>query len=106
MQLMIAYCTNENFDRRERAAIAADITGHSVAQIALKFIASQPFESFVLVGTTKAKNWRENAGGGAAPLLTAEERAWLETGAGECPFKAPDGPFSTFFNPKLLAVVT
>eukprot|EP00038_Savillea_parva_P007028 m.167395 g.167395 ORF g.167395 m.167395 type:complete len:386 (-) comp12820_c0_seq1:327-1484(-) len=96
LQLVIAYCTHENFDRRERAAIAAEFTGASVAQIALKYVASQPFESFVLVGTTKVKNWLENAGGGAAPLLSPTELAWLETGKGVCPFQQSAAePFSS-----------
>lgn len=89
LQLKIAYCTDDNFDRRERAIIAAEATGLSLARIALKYAASQPFESFVLVGTTKEENWLENAGGGTAPLLTPAELEWLESGKGKCPFRPP-----------------
>lgn len=80
LQLTTAYCIEDNFLRRERAQELAEKKGLSLAQIALKYVASQPFNGFVLVGTTSAKHFGENSIGGSTNKLTPQEVRWLETG--------------------------
>jgi len=79
-QLTTAYCTEDNFMRRDRAAALAVRKGLTLAQVALKYVASQRYNGFVLVGTTSAKHFAENAVGGATDKLTAAEVRWLECG--------------------------
>jgi len=50
--------------------------------VALKYVASQPFNAFVLVGTTSAKHFGENSVGGSKARLTAAEVRYLEFGDG------------------------
>jgi len=79
-QLTTAYCTDDNFARRERAAVLAAQKGLTTAQVALKYLASQPFNAFVQVGTTSSKHFGENSIGGSVHKLSADEVSWLETG--------------------------
>lgn len=81
-QLVVAYCCDENFDRRDRAEILAKKKNLSLAQIAVKYIISQPFSCFVLVGTRNPNHFGENARGGSPSKLTPAELKWLETGEG------------------------
>mmetsp|Transcript_29694 Transcript_29694/g.72275 ORF Transcript_29694/g.72275 Transcript_29694/m.72275 type:complete len:111 (+) Transcript_29694:996-1328(+) len=64
-QLTTAYCTEENFKRRERVAELAASKGLTMAQVALQYVASLPFNAFVQVGTTSAKHFGENSVGGS-----------------------------------------
>eukprot|EP00041_Stephanoeca_diplocostata_P007068 m.97566 g.97566 ORF g.97566 m.97566 type:complete len:344 (-) comp16710_c0_seq3:400-1431(-) len=86
LQLVTAYCTEENFERRDRLQIAAKAEGATMSQIALKYVASQPFESFVLVGTSKVAHFVENAGGGSN-MFSPEQVQWLESGIGTSPWE-------------------
>jgi len=80
-QLTTAYCTEENFKRRERVAELAASKGLTMAQVALQYVASLPFNAFVQVGTTSAKHFGENSVGGSIHKLSKEEVRWLETGS-------------------------
>lgn len=81
-RLIAAYCCDPNFDRRDRAELLATKKGLSMAQIALKYVVSQPFQCFVLVGTRNPDHFGENARGGSPNKLTPQELRWLETGEG------------------------
>lgn len=65
LQLTTAYCTEDNFVRRDRVSALAARKGLTMAQVALKYVASQPFNAFVQVGTTSAKHFGENVIGGS-----------------------------------------
>eukprot|EP00040_Diaphanoeca_grandis_P030650 m.181667 g.181667 ORF g.181667 m.181667 type:complete len:416 (-) comp32075_c3_seq1:238-1485(-) len=82
MKLVTAYCVEANFDRRDRADQMAKTKHMTMGQIAVQYIASQPFQSFVLVGTRNANHFADNARGGSSERLSADEIAWLENGDG------------------------
>lgn len=71
------YCTEENFQRLDRAEILAQEKGMSVAQIATAYVLSQPLNAFALVGCATPDEFRANHE--ASELkLTPQELAWLE----------------------------
>ena len=55
----------------------------------IKYVASQRYNSFVLVGTTNAHHFRENVAGIVGPRLTPAEMRYLETGEREAGERTP-----------------
>jgi len=90
-QLIGAYLTPENFDRRDRVQTKADELGVTPVQVSLAWVLSQPYQSFVLVGTTKEKNLLE-AVGSHRIQLSAQERDWLEGMPGSLQQEGNDAP--------------
>jgi 1-deoxyxylulose-5-phosphate synthase len=79
-----SYVTDDNQDRRRRAAELGARIGASAAQVALAWVLEQPFRPIALVGA------RDPAGVAAAwaaldVRLSAAERHWLLTGSGQVP---------------------
>lgn len=71
------YCSEENFQRLERAEQLAQQKGLTIPQIALAYVLSQPIEIFALVGCQTGDEFRANVQA-AEVRLTPEELAWLE----------------------------
>jgi len=80
LQLTTAFCSEGNFERRDRAEELARRRGLTLAQVALKYVASQRYNSFVLVGTTSAKHFIENVVAGSSDFLSFDEIEYLEHG--------------------------
>ena len=61
-QCVAAYCTSQNFERRERAReLSARQQNHlSAAQVALRFVVDQEFSVLCLIGTTSVTHLLEN----------------------------------------------
>lgn len=68
-----------NMERLQRAEQLAELKGCSVAQIALRYIFSNPMNVFALVSTNNPDRMRENIEAVQNPL-TGEEADWLENG--------------------------
>jgi len=79
-QLEEAYLTQENIERRDRVQELATKKGVEMSQIALAYVLAQQYNSFVLVGTTKASHFQSNAAS-TAIKLTADEVLYLRSGA-------------------------
>lgn len=79
-QLEKAYLTVENLQRRDRVANLAIQRGATMGQVALAYLLAQPYDVFVLVGTTKTENWVSNARS-TSLNLTKLEVEYLKTGA-------------------------
>jgi len=77
---LIAYAHEVNFAKLDRASELAEEKGVSVPQIALAYILNQPFNVFPIVGAASGKELGE-AVAAADIVLTAQELAWLDTGA-------------------------
>lgn len=75
--VVTSYCTEENFERLDRAEALARQRGMTLAQIALAYVMSQPLDIYALVGCRTVGEFRDNAA--ALTLkLTPEELAWLD----------------------------
>lgn len=59
-RLVVAYVTERNLARRERLESLAAVKKADVSSVALAFILHEPYESYVLVGTTKLENFVSN----------------------------------------------
>jgi 1-deoxyxylulose-5-phosphate synthase len=71
------YFSDDNFERRRRAAEVGTDKGVSGLQVALAFVLSQPYPLVALVGPSKVSNLRANLG--ALEIdLTSEEMAFLD----------------------------
>jgi aryl-alcohol dehydrogenase-like predicted oxidoreductase len=71
------YCTEENFQRLDRAQTLAAEKGLTVTQIAGAYVLNQPLNAFALVGCATPDEFRLNHE--ASELkLTPQEVAWLE----------------------------
>eukprot|EP00756_Hemistasia_phaeocysticola_P000881 Hpha_TRINITY_DN10639_c0_g1::TRINITY_DN10639_c0_g1_i1::g.156767::m.156767 len=90
-QLIGAYLTPENFDRRDRVQWKAEQLGATPVQVSLAWVLSQPYEAFVLIGTTKEKNLLE-AVGAHKVQLSPQERDWLEGIPGSLQQEGNDSP--------------
>ncbi len=75
-----SYCYEENFRRLEHTEELAREKGVSLPQLALAYVMSQPLDIYALVGCSSGAEFRANLDA-CALELTAEERAWLESGA-------------------------
>ena len=80
MQLIKAYATEQNFKRRKRAEHMAAELRMSLPQISIRFVCSQPYPCFALIGTTSLKHLKENVDGARPPQFCAAEVDWLKTG--------------------------
>lgn len=79
-QLVVeTYCSEENFDRFDRANALAKDKGVTVTQVALAYVLNLPLEVHALVGSRNAKEMRDNDEA-LALKLTPEELSWLEKG--------------------------
>ncbi len=83
--LVKAYCNERNFARRQRAEKISkekSVSGLgcvSANQVALAYLLHVPCNAFVLVGTTKIRNFESNLGMFTTGL-TMKEARWLATG--------------------------
>lgn len=75
-----AYCHEVNFARLDRCVELAAKKGLSVPQVATAWTLSQPLPVHALVGAATPAEL-ENTVAGAAVRLTADECAWLDSGA-------------------------
>jgi predicted dehydrogenase/aryl-alcohol dehydrogenase-like predicted oxidoreductase len=75
----IARCwdSEENRERRRRAAVLAEEKGVSSINIALAYVLSQPYQAFALFGPRTLTETRTSLPGANLPL-TPEELAWLD----------------------------
>ncbi len=74
-----AYLNKVNVERRDRAQSLAESKGVTMGQVAIGYVLAQEYNSFVLVGTTKIKNWMSNVQAAALDLSRAEVE-YLRTG--------------------------
>jgi aryl-alcohol dehydrogenase-like predicted oxidoreductase len=74
------YGDDANFARLERAQALGRQKGLTAAQIALAYALNQPLNLFALVGCQTPAEFAENAAA-VEVQLTADELAWLESGA-------------------------
>ena len=79
-----SYGYEENFQRLERTQQLAGHLGCSVAQVALSYVLSQPWDIYTLVGCANGQEFADNVAALAQPLSPALLH-WLEEG-GERPF--------------------
>lgn len=73
------YCSEENFQRLDRAQEMATQKGLTIPQIATAYVMSQPLDIFALVGCQSADEFRANMQA-MSLRLTAEEMRWLDEG--------------------------
>ncbi|RME51028.1 MAG: aldo/keto reductase [Caldilineae bacterium] len=73
------YCTEENFQRLDRAEELGRQKGLTIPQVALAYVLSTPLNVHALVGCRSGEEFRENLRA-ASVRLTPEEVAWLENG--------------------------
>jgi aryl-alcohol dehydrogenase-like predicted oxidoreductase len=73
------YCSEENFQRLDRAQEMATQKGLTIPQIATAYVMSQPLNIFALVGCQSADEFRANMQA-MSLRLTAEEMRWLDEG--------------------------
>ena len=71
------YCTDENFQRLDRAQTLAAEKGLTVTQIASAYVLNQPLNAFALVGCATPEEFRLNHQASELKLSPAEI-AWLE----------------------------
>jgi aryl-alcohol dehydrogenase-like predicted oxidoreductase len=72
-----SYCTENNFERLDRAEALAKQRGMTLPQIALAYVMSQPLDVYALVGCRTIEEFRDNTA--ALTLkLTPEQLAWLD----------------------------
>jgi aryl-alcohol dehydrogenase-like predicted oxidoreductase len=79
------YCSEENFQRLDRAKELADRYGASVPRIAMAYVMNQPIDTYALVGSQKASEFAENVEGLATKLSQAE-LDWLDLTSDERPW--------------------
>ncbi len=72
-----SYCSEENFQRLDRARMLAEQKGATLPQIALAYVLNQPVEVFALVGCRTPEEFRINTEA-LGIELTPQEIAWLE----------------------------
>jgi aryl-alcohol dehydrogenase-like predicted oxidoreductase len=80
-----SYCTEENFQRLDRAEALGDRRGLSLPQVALAYVMSQPMAVFALVGCRTGDEFAENVAA-LGQTLSAAELAWLDLGSNERPW--------------------
>jgi aryl-alcohol dehydrogenase-like predicted oxidoreductase len=74
------YCTEENFQRVDRAEALAQEKGLTLPQISLSYVLSQPnLDVFALVGCRTGEEFSENVKASQVKL-SAQELAWIDTG--------------------------
>lgn len=71
-----AYCTDDNFERLDRAEELADEKGLSIPQVALSYVLGQSLNIYALVGARNGDEIRSNLQA-LQTKLTADEMAWL-----------------------------
>lgn len=71
-----AYCTDDNFERLDRAEELADEKGLSIPQVALAYVLGQSLNIYALVGARNGDEIRSNLQA-LQTKLTADEMAWL-----------------------------
>lgn len=74
------YCSEQNFQRLDRAVQLGREKGLSPAQVALAYVASSPLNTFPLTGPSTGRHFRDNLDA-CAVRLTPEELAWLDLSA-------------------------
>ena len=77
MQLVKAYATEENFKRRKRASDMASELKMSLPQISIRYVCSQDYPCFPLIGTTSLTHLKENVAGARPPQFRSAEVEWL-----------------------------
>ena len=83
MQLVRAYATKGNFKRRRRALLMATRTNATLPQIAMRYVVSQQYPCFALIGTTSIRHLKENVSGLQPLSLSNSEVEWLKCGKSE-----------------------
>jgi aryl-alcohol dehydrogenase-like predicted oxidoreductase len=76
-ELVNAWYSEDNFERRRRAIALAEAKGTDPVQIAMAWVLSQPFATFALSGPRSIEESRRNIDGLSADLTEAE-RDWLD----------------------------
>ncbi len=71
------YASDDNFERLSRAQALADELGLTVAQVALAYVASQPFDVIPLVGARRPEEFADSLAA-LSVRLTDRQIAWLE----------------------------
>lgn len=72
-----SYCSEENFQRLDRAEALGARRGLSLPQVAMAYVMSQPLDVFALVGCRTGAEFAMNVDALAHPL-TPDEQAWLD----------------------------
>jgi len=76
-ELAVTWFSEENFERRRRAAELASARGVALIQIALAWVANQPFPCFPLIGPRQISETRSSMAALDIELSPAE-LAWLD----------------------------
>ncbi len=72
-----SYCSDENFERLDRAEQLAAEKGLTIPQIAMAYVMNAPMNIFALIGSRAPQEFQANLEASAL-RLTPEEIAWLE----------------------------
>ncbi len=79
-----AYCSEENFERLDRAVALGTRTGLTLPQIAVAYVLNYPLNIFALIGCQAPEEWQANVA--AMDLaLSPSDLQWLDTGTGPSP---------------------
>lgn len=80
-----SYCSEENFQRLDRAEALGERRGLSIPQVAMAYVMSQPLDVFALVGCRTGAEFAMNAAA-LAHHLTPAEQAWLDLTSDDRPW--------------------
>jgi len=72
-----SYCSDDNFERLDRAEQLAAEKGLTIPQIAMAYVMSAPMNIFALIGSRTPQEFQANLEASAL-RLTPEEITWLE----------------------------
>jgi len=73
-----SFANDEKFDIVERLTEYAEAHGHTIAELALSWLAANPTVGSVIAGATSPEQVRANAAGTVAWTLTDAERAEVD----------------------------
>ncbi len=79
-----AYCSEENFQRLDRAEALGHKLGLTIPQVATAYVLNYPLNIFALIGCRTVGEWKSNQAAVEVTLSPAT-LTWLETGQGEMP---------------------
>ncbi len=79
-----AYCSEENFQRLDRAEALGHKLGLTIPQVATAYVLNYPLNIFALIGCRTVREWKSNQAAVEVTLSPAT-LTWLETGQGEMP---------------------
>ncbi len=80
-----SYCSEENFQRLDRAEALGQKLGLTIPQIATAYVLSYPLNIFALIGCRTASEWQSNLKAMEVEL-SPEVLTWLENGRGAMPW--------------------